>query len=112
MSCKCRLLNIGFGNSVVAERVVAIVNPNSAPMKRLREEAKETKRLIDATQGRRTRSIIITDSNHVILSAIQAETIAQRLTSDLLKMHEERAEGHNASEEEEKTTSRRKRKSS
>ncbi|RUM88292.1 MAG: DUF370 domain-containing protein [Thermodesulfatator sp.] len=100
MSCKCRLLNIGFGNSVVAERVVAIVNPNSAPMKRLREEAKESKRLIDATQGRRTRSIIITDSNHVILSAIQAETIAQRLMSDLLKMHEECANIQKGSEEE------------
>ncbi len=86
MECKCRRLNIGFGNSVVAERIVAIVNPSSAPMKRLREEAKENKRLIDATQGRRTRSIIITDSNHVILSAIQAETIAQRLSSDIFKM--------------------------
>jgi len=100
MSCKCRLLNIGFGNSVVAERVVAIVNPNSAPMKRLREEAKESKRLIDATQGRRTRSIIITDSNHVVLSAIQSETIAQRLTSDLLKMHEECAEAQKVEEAE------------
>ncbi len=107
MSCKCRLLNIGFGNSVVAERVIAIVNPNSAPMKRLREEAKESKRLIDATQGRRTRSIIITDSNHVILSAIQAETIAQRLVSDLVKMHEECPEAQK-NEEEEKTTKRKK----
>jgi len=111
MSCKCRLLNIGFGNSVVAERVIAIVNPNSAPMKRLREEAKEAKRLIDATQGRRTRSIIITDSNHVILSAIQAETIAQRLTSDLIKMHEECAEAQKV-EEEVKAPSRRRKKSS
>ncbi len=84
MSCKCRLLNIGFGNTVVAERVVAIVNPSSAPMKRLREEAKQNSKLIDATQGRRTRSIVITDSDHVILSAIQAETISQRLGSDLL----------------------------
>ena len=83
MSCKCRLLNIGFGNTVVAERVVAIVNPSSAPMKRLREEAKQNSKLIDATQGRRTRSIVITDSDHVILSAIQAETISQRLGSDL-----------------------------
>jgi len=72
------LLNIGFGSSVVAERVVTIVSPNSAPMKRLKDEAKEEKRLIDATHGRRTRSIIIMDSNHVILSAIQAETISQR----------------------------------
>ena len=75
------LLNIGFGNTVVAERVVAIVSPNSAPMKRLKDEAKEEKRLIDATQGRRTRSIIIMDSNHIVLSAIQAETISQRYTT-------------------------------
>ncbi|MFO7557501.1 MAG: DUF370 domain-containing protein [Desulfobacterales bacterium] len=72
------LLNIGFGSSVVAERVVTIVSPNSAPMKRLKDEAKEEKRLVDATHGRRTRSIIIMDSNHVVLSAIQAETISQR----------------------------------
>jgi regulator of extracellular matrix RemA (YlzA/DUF370 family) len=75
------LLNIGFGNTVVAERVVAIVSPNSAPMKRLKDEAKDEKRLIDATQGRRTRSIIIMDSNHIVLSAIQAETISQRYTT-------------------------------
>ena len=73
-----KLLNLGFGNSVVARRVLAIVNPSSAPMKRLREEAREAGRLIDATQGRRTRSIIITDSGHVVLSAIQAETMSQR----------------------------------
>ncbi|MCK4728368.1 MAG: DUF370 domain-containing protein [Desulfobacterales bacterium] len=72
------LLNIGFGNTVVTGRIIAIVTPGSAPMKRLKEDAKEEKRLIDATHGRRTRSIIITDSNHVILSAIQAETISQR----------------------------------
>jgi regulator of extracellular matrix RemA (YlzA/DUF370 family) len=83
MGCSCKLLNIGFGNYVVVDRIIAIVNSNSAPMKRLKEEAKETKRLIDATQGRKTRSIIITDSNHVILSAIQAETVAQRLMSDV-----------------------------
>jgi regulator of extracellular matrix RemA (YlzA/DUF370 family) len=75
-----RLLNIGFGNSVVAERVVAIVSPNSAPMKRLKDEAKEDNRLIYATHGRKTRSIIIMDSNHIILSAIQAETISQRFS--------------------------------
>ncbi|MFZ5570539.1 MAG: DUF370 domain-containing protein [Thermodesulfobacteriota bacterium] len=75
------LLNIGFGSTVVAERVIAIVSPNSAPMKRLKDEAKEDKRLIDATYGRRTRSIIVTDSNHIILSAIQAETISQRLAT-------------------------------
>ncbi len=72
------LLNIGFGGTVVSERVVAIVSPNSAPMKRLKDEAREDRRLIDATHGRRTRSVIILDSNHVVLSAIQAETISQR----------------------------------
>ena len=72
------LLNIGFGSSLVSERIVAIVSPNSAPMKRLKDEAREEKRLIDATHGRRTRSIIVMDSNHVVLSAIQAETISQR----------------------------------
>jgi hypothetical protein len=77
-----KLVNIGFGNSVVSSRVVAIISPSAAPIKRLRDEAKEDKRLIDATQGRKTRSVIITDSNHVILSAIQSETIAQRFSPD------------------------------
>ena len=72
------LLNIGFGSTVVARRVLAILAPNSAPMKRLKDEAKKDKRLVDATHGRRTRSIIVMDSNHVILSAIQAETVSQR----------------------------------
>ena len=72
------LVNIGFGNVVAVTKVVAIVTPSSAPMKRLRDEAKKAGRLIDATEGRRTRSIIVTDSNHIILSAIQAETITQR----------------------------------
>ncbi len=72
------LVNIGFGNVVAVSKVVAIVTPSSAPMKRLRDEAKKGGRLIDATEGRRTRSIIVTDSNHIILSAIQAETITQR----------------------------------
>lgn len=77
-----KLLNIGFGNSVVSDRVVAILTPTSSPMKRLREEARDGKRLIDTTQGRKTRSIIVTDSNHVILSAIQAETVSLRFSSD------------------------------
>jgi regulator of extracellular matrix RemA (YlzA/DUF370 family) len=77
-----KLVNIGFGNSVVSRRVVAIISPNAAPIRRLRDEAREDKRLIDATQGRRTRSVLITDSNHVILSAIQSETIAQRFSPD------------------------------
>lgn len=76
-----RLLNIGFGSTVVADRVVSIVSPNSAPMKRLKDEAKKNNRLVDATHGRRTRSIIVMDSNHVILSAIQADTISQRFAT-------------------------------
>ncbi|MCP4108535.1 MAG: DUF370 domain-containing protein [Desulfobacteraceae bacterium] len=80
------LLNIGFGGTVVAERIIAIVSPNSSPMKRLKIEAKEDKRLVDATHGRRTRSVIILDSNHVILSAIQPETISQRF--EMLKVTE------------------------
>jgi hypothetical protein len=73
-----KLLNVGFGNAAVVSRIVAIVNPNSSPMRRLREDARQEGRLIDATQGRKTRSIIVTDSNHCILSAIHTETIAQR----------------------------------
>uniref|UniRef100_A0A7V6CEB3 Putative regulatory protein ENM15_06325 n=1 Tax=Thermodesulfobacterium geofontis TaxID=1295609 RepID=A0A7V6CEB3_9BACT len=92
MGSHFKLLNIGFGNFVVANRIIAIVNPNSAPMKRLKEESKESKHLIDATQGRKTRSIIITDSNHVILSAIQTETVAQRFMSDTLEKLEKDAE--------------------
>ena len=79
---KSGLLNIGFGNYVVSARVVTIVNPASSPMRRLREDAKEAQRLVDATQGRKTRSIIVTDSGHVILSAIQAETISQRFSQE------------------------------
>lgn len=75
------VLNIGFGNTVVASRVVAIVSPSSAPMKRLRDEAKQDNRLVDATCGRKTRSIIVMDSNHVVLSAIQAETISARFAT-------------------------------
>ncbi len=76
------LVNIGFGNTVVNARIVAIVTPSSAPMKRLREDAKNEQRLIDATHGRKTRAIIITDSNHIILSAIQPETLSQRYSND------------------------------
>lgn len=75
------LLNIGFGSTIVAEEVIAILAPNSAPMRRLKDEAKDDKRLIDATHGRRTRSIIITKTNHIILSAMQSETISQRFMS-------------------------------
>jgi len=75
------MMNIGFGNFVNSERVISILDPDSAPMKRLREEAKQSKKLVNATYGRRTRSIIITDSNHVILSALQPETVINRLTN-------------------------------
>jgi regulator of extracellular matrix RemA (YlzA/DUF370 family) len=71
-------INIGYGNMVMSNKVVAVLSPDSAPMRRLREEAKERKMLIDATEGRKTRAIIITDSDHVILSAIQSETLMQR----------------------------------
>ncbi|MDD5434868.1 MAG: DUF370 domain-containing protein [Nitrospira sp.] len=75
-----KLINIGFGNVVLASRVVSIVSSASAPMKRLKEEAKKIGRLIDASQGRKTRTVIIMDSGHVILSAVQAETITQRFS--------------------------------
>lgn len=75
-----KLINIGFGNMVSANRLVAIVSPESAPIKRIIQEAREKGVLIDATYGRRTRAVIITDSDHVILSAIQPETVANRLT--------------------------------
>ena len=76
-----KLINIGFGNYVLAARVVSIVNPGSSPVKRMREDARADRRLIDATQGRKTRSILVKDSNHVILSAIQPETISQRFAA-------------------------------
>lgn len=72
------LLNIGFGNAVAAEKVVAVINSDSAPMRRYREEARQLGKLVDATQGRKTRAIIVTVSDHVILSAVAVETITQR----------------------------------
>jgi len=77
-----KLLNVGFGNLVMASRVVAIITPGSAPTKRLKEDAKKSRKLIDVTQGRKTRSIIITDSDHIVLSAVEAGTVANRLLSD------------------------------
>jgi len=76
-----KLINIGFGNVVSANRIVAIVSPESAPIKRVISEARERGLLIDATYGRRTRAVIISDSDHVILSAVQPETVANRLAS-------------------------------
>ena len=77
-----KLVNVGFGNVVVAARIVAIIAADSAPMKRLKEEARQRGKLIDATQGRKTRAIIITDSDHVILSAVQPATVSQRFFDD------------------------------
>lgn len=80
MNAAVRLINIGFGNMVSADRLVAIVSPESAPIKRMIQEARDGGRLIDATFGRRTRAVIITDSEHILLSAIQPETVANRVT--------------------------------
>ena len=77
-----KLINIGFGNMVSANRLVAIVSPESAPIKRIIQDAKEKRTLIDATYGRRTRAVIVTDSDHVILSAVQPETVANRVDRD------------------------------
>lgn len=79
---KTTLLNIGFGNAVVAERIIAVITPSSASGKRLREEARENNLLVDATHGRKTRSIIIMDSNHIVLSAMQPETLSNRLSNN------------------------------
>ncbi len=76
-----RMLNIGYGNVVAALRVVGVVSPQSAPMKRLREQAEKRGKLVDATQGRRTRSILVLDTDHVVLSAVNPETILARLAS-------------------------------
>ena len=75
-----QLVNIGYGNMVMASKVVAVLSPESAPMRRIKDDAKERKMLLDATQGRKTTSIIITDSDHVILSAVQVETLMQRFS--------------------------------
>ena len=84
-----KFINIGFGNMVAASRMVALVSPDSAPVKRLIQDAKDEGRTIDVTCGRRTRAVIITDSEHVILSAIQAETIANRLEDESVGDDEE-----------------------
>ena len=77
-----KFINIGFGNMVAADRIVTIVSPDSAPIKRLMQDAKNEGRVIDVSCGRRTRAVIITDSNHIIFSAIQSETVANRLESE------------------------------
>jgi regulator of extracellular matrix RemA (YlzA/DUF370 family) len=81
MVVSIKLINIGFGNIVSANRIVSIVSPESAPIKRIIQEARDRGMLIDATYGRRTRAVIITDSDHIILSAVQPETVAHRLVA-------------------------------
>lgn len=87
-----KLVNIGFGNMINASRLVSVVNPDSAPIKRLIQECKEKGNLIDATQGRRTRAVIIMDSDHVVLSYLQSETVANRLNGDNSEMYAEEDE--------------------
>ena len=87
-----KLINIGFGNIVTADRIISIVSPESAPIKRIVQEAKDTKMAIDATYGRRTRSVIIMDSGHVILSAVQPETVAGRIDTKIENNSEEKIE--------------------
>lgn len=86
-----QLVNIGFGNIVSAGKIVTIVTPEAAPIKRMIQEAKDNKTAIDATCGRRTRAVLIMDSGHIILSSVQPETIASRLDKDITK--EENIEG-------------------
>ncbi|MCI9064166.1 MAG: DUF370 domain-containing protein [Clostridia bacterium] len=78
-----KLINIGFGNIISADRMIAIVSPDSAPIKRMVQEAKDNKTAIDATYGRRTRAVIIMDSGHLVLSAVQPETVAGRIDKDI-----------------------------
>lgn len=79
MKTEIKLINIGFGNIVPANRIIAIISPESAPVKRMVQEARERRMLIDATLGRRTRAVLITDSDHIILSALQPDTVAHRV---------------------------------
>ena len=82
-----QLINVGFGNTVMADRIIAVVNSGSSPARKLKELAKDGERLLDVTEGRRTRSILVMDSNHVILSSIQPDTISQRLGALQLEPH-------------------------
>ena len=87
-----KLINIGFGNIVAADKVVAMVSPESAPIKRIIQESRDKGMLIDATYGRRTRSVIVTDSDHVILTYLQSETVANRLNDDMDELDDEEEE--------------------
>jgi regulator of extracellular matrix RemA (YlzA/DUF370 family) len=93
-----KLMNLGFGNLVVAKRILAVLNPSSSPMKRLREEARSAGLLLDATQGRRTRSLVIMDSGHVILSSVQVETVAVRFEQARYEGQEINLEGREEDE--------------
>jgi regulator of extracellular matrix RemA (YlzA/DUF370 family) len=77
-----KFINVGYGNMVAADRIITLTSPDSAPIKRLIQDAKDTGRVIDVTCGRKTRAVIITDSDHVILSALQAETVSHRLSDN------------------------------
>lgn len=83
-----RFINVGFGNIVNAEKIVAVVSPDAAPIKRMVQSAKEEGRSIDATQGRKTKSVLISEDNHIILSALQPDTIGRRIQSDKLLMED------------------------
>ena len=87
-----KLINVGFGNIVATDRIISIVSPESAPIKRLVQEAKDSKMAIDATYGRKTRAVIIMDSGHVVLSAIQPETVAARIDKDITEKLEKGGE--------------------
>ena len=84
-----KLINVGYGNFISSSRIIAIIGPDSAPVKRIIQEAKEERRLIDATYGRRTRAVIITDSDHIILTYLQSETVANRLNDEYAEEDEE-----------------------
>jgi len=87
-----KFINIGFGNIVAAERIIAVVSPESSPVKRIIQDSRDKGMLIDATFGRRTRAVLIADSEHVILSALQPETVAGRINGDTDKAAEEDAD--------------------
>ncbi len=74
-----QLLNVGYGNTVMVERIVAVINTGSSPARKLKEQAKQNNKLIDVTEGRRTRSILVLDSDHIVLSSVQSDTISQRM---------------------------------
>lgn len=85
-----KIINIGFGNIVLSDRVITVLSPDSAPIKRLVQDSKERGKVVDATYGRKTRSVIITDCDYIVLSAIQPETISQRFDSQKKDKEEKR----------------------